>query len=55
MLAFIAFIVFLVAWAVHVLGDGLTDPWAWIFAGLALLALEVAFHERIARWGPWRN
>jgi hypothetical protein len=54
MFALLAFLVFVVAWAVHVIGDGLTNPWAWLLAGLAFLSLEVALHERVglSRW--WR-
>lgn len=54
-LAAIATLIAVVAWAVQVLGDGITDPWAWIFAcvafGFASLAVAFVTGPGI----PWRR
>jgi hypothetical protein len=42
MFALLALVVAAVAWAFQVLGDGLDNPWAWLFAVLALLAAHAA-------------
>lgn len=34
----IAVACFAVAWATHVIFDAWTDPWGWVYAGLALFA-----------------
>lgn len=52
MFAIIAVFIAVVAWAVHVLGDGLNDPWAWAFAVLAFIAAELVTRTT---WPPrWR-
>jgi hypothetical protein len=39
MFALIAAIIAAVAWAMQTIGDGIDDPWAWVFAVLFFLAL----------------
>jgi hypothetical protein len=39
----VAALIAVVAWAIIVLGDGVFDPWPWIFAVLAFMALQLAF------------
>jgi hypothetical protein len=53
MFAVLAVLVAVVAWAIQSLGDGIEDPFAWVFAILALIAAELAV--RIYPRYPWRS
>lgn len=54
MLALIALIIAAVAWGIDVLGDGLHDPWAWLFAAVAFLAAHFVI-DPFWRPGPWHR
>lgn len=49
-LAVIATLIAVVAWAVQVLGDGIEDPWAWLFAILAFGFAAIA--AAVSGYGP---
>lgn len=51
MFALIALVVAAVAWAMQVIGDGLDNPWAWLFAVLVFLAAELIWRSE---WLPAR-
>jgi hypothetical protein len=43
MFALAALVVAAIAWFIQAFGDGLENPWAWLFAVLGLIALHLAF------------
>jgi hypothetical protein len=55
--AIVALFIAVIAWAQQAMGDGLTNPWAWLFAALAFFIAEFVFGPIVyARTGgPWRR
>jgi hypothetical protein len=49
-IALAAFVVAVIAWFIQAFGDGLENPWAWLFATLALIAAHLFFPVGLDRF-----
>jgi hypothetical protein len=43
--AVIAVIIALIAWAFQAIGDGVENPWAWLFAVLAFIGAHLVYNN----------
>lgn len=55
MFALIAAVIAAVAWALIVIGDGIANPWAWLFATLFFIGLHLVYEFWPGPTGGWRR